>query len=187
MDDQDDGEDGSFPGTLIDFEAAYLANRDKLRGVAAATLRPAGLESQAEDVVQKALAELWPKRDDPPASWVALMVTVVKRRAIDAMKASNVTTAGPSLDDLTGQREVPGPDSFSDAIARRSAVRLAVRHLADPQQRDVLHRIYYLRDKQSEIAKDLGLSPGRISQIHTAAIKELARTLEPFEGGDGSE
>ena len=53
------------------------------------------------------------------------------------------------------------------------------------RERQVITLYYYKNMKYSDIAKALGVSEGRICQIHTKAVLELKTKLEPyFKGGD---
>lgn len=52
------------------------------------------------------------------------------------------------------------------------------------RERQVITLYYYKNMKYSDIAKALGLTEGRICQIHTKAVLELKTKLEPyFKGG----
>ena len=53
------------------------------------------------------------------------------------------------------------------------------------RERQVITLYYYKNMKYSDIAKALGVSEGRICQIHTKAVLELKAKLEPYFKGGG--
>ncbi len=65
----------------------------------------------------------------------------------------------------------------------RSVIAKAIDELRE-RERKVITLYYYKNMKYSDIAKALGVSEGRICQIHTKAVLELKTKLEPyFKGG----
>lgn len=169
----------------VDFEAAYKESREKLTRVAAGILRAGGLESQADDVVSEAILELVPRRKETPASWEAVMVGRVKWRAMDRFRAAK-KVADPlparnreNEDDETEDEWLSGADLYdpTDDIMVGIDLRAAMKRLPS-QEREVLFRVHTLRDTQTEVARDLGLSAGRISQIHTAGMSRLTEILD---------
>ncbi|KAA1378572.1 sigma-70 family RNA polymerase sigma factor [Aeromicrobium fastidiosum] len=188
-DDPDDGPDddarwAKAPG----LRAAYLENRDMLHRIAATTLRSAGLESQAQDVVQSSVFALWRTPPNGVKSWAALLVTTVKRRAIDVIKSAEVKHTGFDLDDVVGRFEAASQvDVESEFVAatERSEIITEVRDAVGDlpaDHREVLNRMFYLEQTQAQIADALGLTPGRISQIKKAAFAQLAAKLEHRRG-----
>ena len=77
-----------------------------------------------------------------------------------------------SLDDAL---DVAGDDGrkWSDAIAIKQIY--AAFDLLPDQQRDVMRLIYIDGLQNRETAQELGISEGRVSQIHKAAIKKLRK------------
>lgn len=186
-DDDEPVEGLRLEGTVADFEAAYLANRDLLHRVAAAALRPSGLESHAPDVVQEAVLSLWRRPPSAVTSWAALMVSTVKRRAVDLIKSANTRRSGVELAELAGRSEeraavdIEAEFSATDERERQVArVRGAIQGLPD-DERDVVERVFYGGETQAQVARARGVTEGRISQLKSAAFKRLAGTLDGKE------
>ncbi|MHB1509124.1 MAG: sigma-70 family RNA polymerase sigma factor [Acidimicrobiales bacterium] len=76
-----------------------------------------------------------------------------------------------------------GPTPEETQIASAEAVGLwsAVDHLP-AQHRQVVEMFYRFHLHQSEIAPRLGITPGRVSQIHSQAIAELRHVLAGLDG-----
>ncbi len=178
----DDAEDGNEASGRDhkDFAAVYVDKANNLHAYAASILRGTGLEAHIEDVVQEAITGLWKKykaTNEVPRSWFAMMMTAINRRAIDLLRSAAVRHAGKSLDDPDEHHEPADPIDFTEVHANPS-IRKALDDLPDGQQREVLYRIYYGTQKQTDIARDLGLTPGRITQIKQAGLKKLGTQLD---------
>lgn len=50
-----------------------------------------------------------------------------------------------------------------------------------PRDRDIINRIYWLRQKHNKVAADLGISESRVSQLQTRALGHLRAMLESDE------
>lgn len=180
-----DGDDEDGPQSerdCRDFAAVYDANRHKLRAYAASLLRGAGLANQAEDAVQEAVMALWKRfqvSGTPPADWFAAMMNKVRFCALDMIKAAGVRPAsGVSLDADGSTFQVAAPGDFAADHASSGVLRAALAALEDPQQRGVLYLLFYEDKTQAQIAKELGLTPGRITQIKQAALLAIAAFID---------
>lgn len=185
----EDGEEDAATGVpdTRDFAAVYGEQADNLRAYAASLLRGAGLASHAEDVVQNAILALWKRFQDtetPPNNWVAAMMNKVKFCALDLMGSAPVRRAGFSLDDDDVSLDVAAPGDFAADLADAGPPRAALEAVADPQQREVLYRLYYEDKTQARIAEELGLTPGRVSQVKQAGLAAVADIIEEREGGE---
>jgi RNA polymerase sigma-70 factor (ECF subfamily) len=181
----DDGdEDG--PGAGVDprdFEAVYAEQADGLRAYGASLLRGAGLVDHSEDVVQEAIIGLWKTfkvTGEVPRSWVAVMMNAVKFRALDLIKSATVRHAGFSMDEDDSTFELAVVRDFTVDHAESSPARAALEALEDAQQREVLYLLYYEDKTQAQAAEELGLSPGRITQVKQAALKEIAAHIDGY-------
>jgi RNA polymerase sigma factor (sigma-70 family) len=184
---EDEGDEAHAPSSAapMDFEAAYKVSRKKLTGVAAAVLRAGGLESQADDVVSDAIIELLPRRKAMPASWEAVMVSRVKWRAMDRLRAAKkVADPSPvrnregeddeSEDERLNPTELYDPtDDIIDSVDLRANMKQL-----QSQEREVLFRVYRLHHTQTEVAQELGLTRGRVSQIHRSGVEKLRDLLQ---------
>lgn len=187
-------------GEVRDFEAVYSANATRFRRVAAAALRGAGLSDHAEDVVSKAVLDLWGSPPDHVKDWEPLIVSTIKRRAIDLIRSADVRhadgapgptdvdgEAGADADDwrqsrLDAGRSVTGgdyhdreePAEASEREQRVEAVRAAISRLSMPDK-EIVIRVKLKEETGKTVAADLGISPGRVSQILKRALHELAQ------------
>ncbi len=180
-----EGEDASTDvPDARDFAAVYEASAGRLRAYAVSLLRGAGLADQAEDVVQDAILALWKRfqvTDEVPDDWFAVMMNKVKFRALDLMRSAPVRRAGFSLDDDDVFFDVVAPRDFAADLADAGPPRAALDALDDPQQRDVLYRLYYEDKTQVQVARELGLTAGRITQIKQAGLAAVAEYIDRQE------
>ena len=154
-----------------------------MHGVARTVLRGSGLIDQAEDAVQDAVRSLMasPPKEEVK-SWEAVMVLAAKRRALDLLATAHVRHAGPEIEDHH-YRSSSYPDLSGDVAEDLDRQRLAaavrdlLRVLPD-RDRDVVWRRSALEDSRDQVAADLGVTPGRVSQTTTAALKRLRDTIE---------
>lgn len=182
----EDGEEDASTSVpdLRDFAAVYAANAGRLRAYAVSLLRGAGLVDRGEDVVQDAILALWKRfqtTGEVPNDWFAVMMNKVRYCALDLVDSAPVRRAGFSLDDDDVSIEVVAPGDFAADLADAGPLRAALDALEDPQQRDVLYRLYYEDKTQAQIAREMGLTAGRISQIKLAALGTVADYLERQE------
>ncbi|MDA8264523.1 MAG: sigma-70 family RNA polymerase sigma factor, partial [Actinomycetota bacterium] len=77
----------------------------------------------------------------------------------------------------------PTPEEAQVAFVESASLWSAVAHLP-ARQREVIELFYRERLRQNEIAPRLGLSPGRVSQIHAQAIAELRHVLSSLDRGE---
>lgn len=81
----------------------------------------------------------------------------------------------------------PGMADASDAELLREELGRVIAEAIDElkeRERQVITLYYYKNFKYSDIAKALGLSEGRVCQIHTKAILGLKAKLEPYVKGE---
>lgn len=81
----------------------------------------------------------------------------------------------------------PGMADASDAELLREELGRVIAEAIDQlkeRERQVITLYYYKNFKYSDIAKALGLSEGRVCQIHTKAILGLKAKLEPYVKGE---
>jgi RNA polymerase sigma factor (sigma-70 family) len=189
-DGEDEPDDESGPGGKLPDAAlvAYLETRDQLWRTAALMLRPYGLESDAMDVVQTALMSLMKSAPTDVTSWPALLVTTVKRRAIDFARGKSAKHERPhdlAVKDHGEHRPVNVDDPLVEEAVVEAAerervvalVREAIAHLPH-DQRVVAERVLLKEEKQVDVAQALGVTPGRVSQLKAAAMKQLAVMMD---------
>lgn len=108
------------------------------------------------------------------------MMNAVKFRALDLIKSPTVKHAGFSMDEDDSTFEPAVAGDFTVGHAESGPARAALETLEDAQQREVLYLLYYEDKTQAQAAKELGLSPGRITQIKQAALKKVAANIDEY-------
>ncbi|WP_454560827.1 sigma-70 family RNA polymerase sigma factor [Mycobacterium haemophilum] len=172
-----------------DLGALYLCYADTMHKVAASVLREAGLTSQMQDVVQDVIVSIM---TSPPANvgnWEAFLVIAVKRKALDRINSAHVRHAGnASIESVEDQAddEIDVAEDVAAELDRkqRAAVAWDCLSILDDRDRRVLRDVVVRERPGTEVAKEHGLSPGRISQIVTGALTRLRDEMMRREGGD---
>jgi len=129
----------------------------------AVALRVVGDRTEAEDVVHDAFVAVWRKIDRFDAgrgSLRAWLLTVVRNRAIDRVRARRVSVDVEDADERSLLRTGPNP-TWEDALRRTSAaeVRVALDGLPDEQRR-ALELAYFEGYTYREVAEMTDVAPG---------------------------
>lgn len=158
---------------------------DRYASVALATaLRVVSDRQRAEDVVHDAFLAVWRKIDrfDPARGTLrAWLLTVVRNRAIDRIRADRV---GPDIDELDEQSLLSsGPNpTWDEAIQRLSAGRLRAAVDALPaEQRTAIELAYFGGRTYREIAVLTGVPQGTANGRLRLALARLRDTLAGTE------
>jgi RNA polymerase sigma factor (sigma-70 family) len=170
-----------------DLGALYLRHRDAMYKVAASVLRDVGLASQAEDAVQDAMVSILASPPTDVQNWEALFVTAVKRKALDRIRSAAVRHAGPEFTESAHDR-VDDVDIAEDVTADldrkdRAGIAWDCLSVLDARHRKVVWDIAGLERSRNDVASELGVSPGRVSQMVTRALAELRQEMNRTEGG----
>jgi RNA polymerase sigma factor (sigma-70 family) len=192
-----ESEDGVAGAEEQDLAAVYSANATRFRRLAARALRGYGLSHLAEDVVSEAVLAVWNHPPEVVDSWAALIIRKIRLCAIDRGRKAKVERAdlsGPpsSLGDdgdsqvwhqsrLDAGRDIAGgeyhdaedPAELVERDHQVDAVRAAIARLSSPD-REIVTRIKLGEETGKAVAIDLGITPGRVSQI----LKRAMHTLE---------
>lgn len=143
------------------------------------------------DVLQEAFLDLL--RFDPASlsgSWEALSVTIARRRAIDAVRASvrgrragDATTDGPgeinvvAFDPTLQEHNLAAAtiDEPERAFVLNEQQRVLLRLTRDlPElQRTIFNAVHFQGRTRVEVAKEVGLTQQRVGQIYKAALMKL--------------
>ena len=161
--------------------ALYAKHRDAMYRVAARTLRGAGRAAEAEDVVMKAMVSLMEVPPQSVQNWEAMMVRVTQRRALDLLKSAHVQHAsGAQLADPDGSALATFEDDVIEAVDRQRAAASVWDKLAllDDRHRRVAWEYVAKGRPREEVAAEMGVSPARISQMATRALRVLREALE---------
>ena len=175
---------------MPDIGALYLRYGDTMHKVAASLLREAGLESHARDAVQDAIVSIMASPPQNVQNWEAFLVLAVKRKAIDRIRSADARHAGPELDesvhDYVDDR-VDVADQVAEAIdcSRRAGFAWDALSVLDDRQRKVVLDITALERSRGDVAAELGVTPGRVSQIMKQALALLEEEMTEQKGKEG--
>jgi len=154
---------------------------DRYAGMAIATaLRVVGAREEAEDVVHDAFVAVWRKIDRFDAERGALrswLMTVVRNRAIDRVRARRVSIEIEDADERSLLRSGPNP-TMDAALKRASAgdLRSAMAQLPDDQRR-ALELAYFEGYTYREVAELTGVPPGTANGRLRLALGKLRDAL----------
>ena len=151
----------------------------------------------ADDVLQEALADLLAYQlERVTGSLEALGVDIAKKRAVDAIRASQKGLRGTSrraaLRVVSGDAVTHGEDgepagkvwdvvpghsgsAEEEALAIRSVLDLRdlARELLDNQERAIFFGVHFQRRSRRDIGKELGITGQRVGQIYDQAMRRL--------------
>lgn len=164
-----------------DWAALYQRHRDAMHRVARRTLRGTGLEAEVDDVVMSAMESLMKKPPSTVSNWEAMLVQTTKRRALDLLRSAAVKHA--SSVDLTDLDVASHEDlelEIVEAVDRERNAMVLWDKLAvlDARHRQVAREYVGKARPRADVAAEMGVSPARISQMATAALKKLRDALE---------
>ena len=158
----------------------------------ATALRVVGARDEAEDVVHDAFVAVWRKIDRYDAargSLRAWLLTVVRNRAIDRVRARRATMDVDDADERSLLRTGPNP-TWELALQRASAhdLRSAIDGLPDEQRRAV-ELAYFQGHTYREVATMTGVPAGTVNGRMRLALSKLRDALtgsaaEPQRGAD---
>jgi len=160
---------------------------DRYASIALATAqRVVGGRDEAEDVVHDAFVAVWRKIDRFDAERGALrgwLMTVVRNRAIDRVRARRTTVDVDDADERSLLRT--GPNPTSDDVLRRAAagdLRTALAELPDEQRRAV-ELAYFEGYTYREVAELTGVPAGTANGRLRLALAKLRDSLTGSTAG----
>jgi RNA polymerase sigma-70 factor (ECF subfamily) len=139
--------------------------------------------ADAEDVVQEAFVRYWRHQRDLPGDPQALLVTSVRRAALDLARredrrAAREEKADGGLEDREPVFEpLPG-----DGDERRVEIEAALRQLPE-EQREVLALKIWQELTFEQIGETLGISPNTAASRYRYALGALRKELKPLSYG----
>ena len=108
-----------------------------------------------------------------------LRVSPLKLREIRRMHALRVTSLDLHVDKM--HQEVQDHSESPEEVAVASTLKRELRvHVARllPRDREIIQRIYWQRQRHSQVATELGISESRVSQLQARAIARLRNMME---------
>lgn len=139
--------------------------------------------ADAEDVVQEAFVRYWRHQRDLPGDPQALLITSVRRAALDlarrdSRRAAREEKSNGGLD----KREAVFEPLPGDGDERREEIETALRRLP-PEQREVLVLKLWQELTFEQIGETLGLSPNTAASRYRYALAALRKELKPLSYG----
>jgi RNA polymerase sigma-70 factor (ECF subfamily) len=159
---------------------------DRYAGTAlAVALRVVADRTEAEDVVHDAFVAIWRKIDRFDAgrgSLRAWLMTVVRNRALDRVRARRASVDVDDADERSLLRTGPNP-TWEDALRRTSAaeVRTALGALPDEQRR-ALELAYLEGYTYRQVAEVTGVAPGTAAGRLRLGLAKLRDALALSSG-----
>ncbi|OBG63320.1 sigma-70 family RNA polymerase sigma factor [Mycobacterium sp. E735] len=174
---------------MPDLGALYLRHRDAMHKVAASVLREVGLASQAGDAVHDAIVSIMASPPNHVQNWEALLVTAAKRKALDRIRSADVRRAGPEFTESVHDQIDDDVDIAEDVATEvdrkdRAAVAWDSLSVLDDRHRKVVWDIAALERPRNEVASELGVTPGRVSQMMSEALARLRQEINRREEGN---
>lgn len=172
-----------------DFEALYLRYSHVMHAVAGSILGGTALASDVEDVVHDTIVSVIERPpSDPVANWEAFLVRATRNKAIDHLRSAQARhDGGPTeehhhYDQLQAHRDRPEQYVAEDVAERIDDERAGAvlwDKLAELDDRDrrILWEFKALGRPRQEAAREFGISPSRVSQISTQALRTLRDEL----------
>jgi RNA polymerase sigma factor for flagellar operon FliA len=120
------------------------------------------------------------KGREPTQAEVArkLHLSAAKAGEVMRMRSLRLTSLEAHAEDL--HHEFADQQDTPEDLALQIVLRQELRSLVDrlrPRDREIIYRIYWLRQKHSKVAKELGISESRVSQLQSRALNRLRRML----------
>lgn len=133
--------------------------------------------ADAEDVVQEAFVRFWRHQRGLPGSPMALLVTSVRRAALDlARRDGRRATREERALASPAEEMVAHFESSLEDDERRAAIEGAM-HRLPSEQREVLMLKIWAELTHEQIAHELGLSPNTVASRYRYALAALRREL----------
>lgn len=132
--------------------------------------------ADAEDVVQEAFVRYWRHQRGLPGSPMALLVTSVRRAALDLGRRESRRVAREERADRDRRDRAPEFTALADGDDRRAAIEAALGRLP-PEQREVLVLKTWGELTFEEIAAQLGIPPNTAASRYRYALTALRRDL----------
>lgn len=132
--------------------------------------------ADAEDVVQDAFVRFWRHQRELPGEPMALLVTSVRRSAIDLSRRNSRRTAREERADGGLEEMVPLFECGLEADDRREAIEFALRRLP-PDQREVLVLKIWGELTFEQVAEQLEIPPNTAASRYRYALAALRKEL----------
>lgn len=176
------------PAPPPDLGALYLRHRDAMHRVAASVLRPAGRADEAGDAVNDAVVSIMASPPGDVRNWEAFLVTAAKRKALDRVRSADVRHTGPELVESRQDRadDFDLAEDVAEDVDRSRQADHALDSLSilDERYRKAVWETVALQRPRADVARELGVTPARVSQMVTRGLEILREAWTSGKGGD---
>ena len=162
---------------------------DYVYAVVSARLRLCGSKEDADECVSDIFYDLYKaleKCSDTGRDLKGLVITISKRRAVDAYRRLSSASGTGSFEDISGE-DIPGEEDIPSGIEKKERDRIIISLIKELGEPDSLILIwqYYYRLPAKEIAKRLSMSENSVNQRSSRARKKLKQRFidAGIEGG----
>jgi RNA polymerase sigma factor (sigma-70 family) len=174
------------PASPGEIAAQYLKHRTAMSRAAASVLRDGGLTAATPDVVSAAIESILKAPPTNVRNWEAFLVTAAKRKAVDHVRSASVRHSGPELEEGKHDR-ADGTDVAEETATRVDLQRKAAEvwdalSVLDERHRTAVWESIALGRPRNDVAAQLGVTPARVSQMTSHALKVLRGEMERQEG-----
>jgi RNA polymerase sigma-70 factor (ECF subfamily) len=136
--------------------------------------------ADAEDVLQEAFVRYWRHQRHLPGDPRALLVTSIRRAALDLARREDRRTAREQrAEEGLEERETLFTPLPCEGDERRAEIEAALRQLPD-EQREVLVLKIWQEFTFEQIGETLGISPNTAASRYRYALIALRQQLEPL-------
>lgn len=165
-----------------DVEALYLKHNDAMYRMAHRVLRESGHKDLAQDAVQSVFETLLKSPPSEPVdNWEAFLVRSVRNKTMDLLRSAALrrTDAAPVEEhDRPAEHDVAAEVADHVDLSRLAAKVREKMALLPEQERYVLEECAAKGRPGTEVAAELGVTKGRVSQIKTKALKTMRQMLD---------
>lgn len=117
---------------------------------------------------------------EPTQTEIARKLRLSPTKASEVMRMRSLRLTSLDLQSEEMHREFADDEDTPEEQAIQTVLQQELRgHVARllPRDREIIHRIFWLRQKHSAVAEDLGISESRVSQLQTRALGRLREML----------
>jgi RNA polymerase sigma factor (sigma-70 family) len=163
--------------TVYDWAALYFRHRKAMHNCARSVLRQAGRPDLAADAVHDAIESVMANPPDSIRNAEAFLVHVAKNKARDIAK-SHAVSRRSDLNEADG----PTDGHEAETIRRMDLQRIIPRlrqevALLPPNERKVIEEVVMKERGGADVAREMGLTRVRISQLKKEGLRRLRDRL----------
>ena len=162
---------------VYDWAALYSRHRKAMNNVARNVLRQVGRPDLAADAVHDAIESVMANPPSSIRNSEAFLVQVAKNKARDIAK-SHAVSRRADLDEVDGPIDEPEAEAIRSVDRQRIIPRLRQEvALLPPNERTVIEEVIMKERAGADVAREMGLTQARISQLKKEGLRRLRDRL----------